>query len=256
MRQELEVYQENQLLRPELRELAAVAVTSHKRARKCAALAMENIIRAGQALRKLRDLCDDGEWREFMSKFDGSERTVQRYMLLAKHWPMLESAAPPDSLTSQRKALRMLRTLLYGETSPASGSESRPKASGADPSAAAPEASDTSPRPALEPPALEPPAPAALSGEMLKAALQRTYQDLLHVFEELCESLSSQRPAHPLVQQALATVYGAHSRFQEIGWSWFQAPAEGDQRAVEDADPISWSGIDLSDREDDERCFA
>lgn len=226
---ELTVHQESSLLRPELRELAAEAIRSHQRARKCAAAAMRNIVRAGHALRKLRDLCDDAEWREIVARFDGSERTVQRYMLLAKYWPLLESAAPPNSLTSQRKAMRLLQTLLYGEPAPARVSGRRAGARGANPAGVIFDANDDLPRlPAARPPALESPAPAAPDGKSPDDGLERLYRELHRLLEGLLDDFVWRMSSDPMMKRARSLISDLFHRINQIERLRFVPTADQD----------------------------
>jgi hypothetical protein len=112
-----------------LDKLGRAARRAHDRVRACAAKAVENMVRAGQALCKARDLCDTEEWDEFVAKYlNKAERTAQTYMRLARSWPVLQAVAPPEALTSQRKALRLLNSLALGEPPAGSSAGQRQEA--------------------------------------------------------------------------------------------------------------------------------
>ncbi len=118
MRHDLTVRQQT-ALNAKLDRLGRAAHLAHERAKVCVAKLVENAARAGQSLCKARDLCDTDDWDDFLvNKFKGPERTAQRYMYIARHWTLLKAAAPPEALTSVRKATQLLNTLLVGEHSP------------------------------------------------------------------------------------------------------------------------------------------
>lgn len=72
---------------------------------------------AGDALARAKDLVDDGGWgRWLLANFDGSKRTAQRYIKLARHWDELLSdpkRAPPRS---QREAAKTLKRMVLEVT--------------------------------------------------------------------------------------------------------------------------------------------
>jgi hypothetical protein len=99
--------------------LARTANRENKLATESAQNAIEHAVRAGDALCKARDLCDAGQWGNFIDKeFDGSLRTAQKYMRLAKNWRKLTANAPRAALTSQRKAAQVLSSIVAGDGIP------------------------------------------------------------------------------------------------------------------------------------------
>jgi hypothetical protein len=207
MRRELVVCNENCFASPKLQKLATTAYRAHLRARECAAKSVENMVRAGQALRKLRDLSDDTEWNAFLeNNFDGSERTVQRYMYLAKHWSLLQAVAPPEALTSQRKAMQLLRTLLYGEgaTAEAAGPRRKPRATAAielKPAAARSDATS---------------AHVNAADDDGRNAVTRMCDHVMRVLAELTRDLSELAPPHYLVSYALGAISRAQRQCAEM----------------------------------------
>lgn len=225
MRRELVVGNQNPLFKPKLQKLAIAAERAHLRAHKHAAQSVANMARAGRSLRKFRDLADDKEWEDLIvHHFDGSERTVQRYMYLAKHWSLLEANAPPEGLTSQRKAIQLVRTLLYGEgaTGQVVGTRGKPCAAAIDvaPAAVIGDAS------ALPPPPFEATsAPTSAAEDEQRTMLTRMYDHVLQVLAELTKELSQLTPPHSAVQYALGSIARAQRQVEESGQTLFRAEA-------------------------------
>ena len=74
--------------RKTLKLLARSANQSHRWAANAAGAAMSHIVAAGHALLQAQDLCEEGGWLRWLRKsFDGSVRTAQRYMRVARHLP-------------------------------------------------------------------------------------------------------------------------------------------------------------------------
>ena len=74
--------------RKTLKLLARSANVSHRWATASAGAAIAHMVAAGHALVQARDLCEEGGWLRWLRKsFDGSVRTAQRYMRVARHLP-------------------------------------------------------------------------------------------------------------------------------------------------------------------------
>jgi hypothetical protein len=205
-----------------LDRLGRAAKQAHDRVRKCAIKAVENMVRSGQALCKARDLCDTVEWDQFVAKYFGrAERTAQTYMKLARNWPVLQAVAPPEALTSQRKALRLLNSLVLGEApgTAAAGPRRKQRRGGA---------------------SLEPPAPAAAADEERRVALSRIYQQMLRVLANVTKDLSEVTPSNYDVRNALDAIRRARNDFVASAEKLFPhdvPPTEGsDTTAVGDAE--------------------
>ncbi|MGH7136616.1 MAG: hypothetical protein ACREHD_12815 [Pirellulales bacterium] len=254
MRRELVVGNENPLFKPKLQKLAIAAERAHLRAHKHAAQSVANMARAGRSLRKFRDLADDKEWEDLIvHHFEGSERTVQRYMYLAKHWSLLEANAPPEGLTSQRKAIQLLRTLLYGEraTGQVVGTRRKPCAAAIDVTPAA--IGDASAPPPFEVTS----ATSSAAEDERRTVLTRMYDQVLHALAELTKELSQLAPPHSAVQYALGSIARAQRQVEESGQTLFRAEAEahddGNRKTRDSAgEAASFSqNDDLADLDDD-----
>ena len=78
-----------------LAALSADINREHQLATEHAHAALAHAHRAGDLLRDAKATVGHGRWSEWIGEhFDGSERTAQRYMRLAKHWHELEAKAP------------------------------------------------------------------------------------------------------------------------------------------------------------------
>lgn len=216
MRQELTTNNANPLFKPKLRKLAEAAERAHLRAFKYAARSVENMARSGRALRKFRDLADDKDWEDLiLHKFEGSERTVQRYMYLAKYWSLLEANAPPEGLTSQRKAIQLIRRLLRSERAtdelPATRGKRRPVAV----IDVAPEAADCGTNAAAPPSPEAASATSSAADDHRRTSVARMYEDVLHILAELTEELSQLRPPHSVVAYALGSIANAKQQVEQ-----------------------------------------
>lgn len=100
-----------------LKLLAKSANVSHRWATASASAAIAHVVAAGHSLAQARDLCEEGGWTRWLRKnFDGSLRTAQRYMRVARHLPAARLDATRVSLPSQRAVLRAIRGAVF--TSP------------------------------------------------------------------------------------------------------------------------------------------
>lgn len=99
-----------------LDDLARMADREHGRALSHARRAVEHAVRAGAALIRAQELSGDAGFDDFLSRFEWSERSAQVYMRLALHWNLLKAHAPPEALTSQRQALKALKSILSGNS--------------------------------------------------------------------------------------------------------------------------------------------
>ena len=98
--------------------LAKSANQSHRWAAAAAAAALAHVVAAGHALVLARDLCDEGGWLRWLrDNFDGSVRTAQRYMRVARHLPASGLDPTRASHQSQRAFLRSIRGVVFGEPS-------------------------------------------------------------------------------------------------------------------------------------------
>ena len=202
-----------------LQRLARAANRAHQRAGVCAAKAVECAARSGEALRKARDLCDTEEWADFLENdFQGSLRTAQRYMYLAKHWPQLQAAVPRAALTSQRKAVQVLNALLLGDEPLVEGAGARPKkpTTGDTMALSAPTTSeDESHRPD------QPPTTNNADDDERRIAIRRMYDQTMRVLTELADDLSHVTPRHYNVSHALSAIHRARDQCQEAGQTLF-----------------------------------
>ena len=95
--------------------LAKIANRSHRWAVATASAAMAHVVAAGNALIHARELCDKGGWLRWLRKnFDGSVRTAQRYMRVARHLPDAVDATQMPYRT-QTALLRAIRGAVFGE---------------------------------------------------------------------------------------------------------------------------------------------
>jgi hypothetical protein len=92
----------------ELKELAKVANEAH---RDCKAAFQDSVKKAktaGEALQKVRDSLDYGEWGRWLKTNcpDISERTAQAYMQVARNWTKVTSKTAADAADSRAMSLR------------------------------------------------------------------------------------------------------------------------------------------------------
>jgi hypothetical protein len=102
-----------------LKLLAHSANLSHRWAAASAGAAIAHMVAAGHALIQARDLCEEGGW--LRKSFDGSVRTAQRYMRVARHLPQSGIDATRVSHRSQAAVLRAIRGVVF--TGPATAGE-------------------------------------------------------------------------------------------------------------------------------------
>lgn len=239
MRRDLVGREENLLLNAKLARLGRAAKRAHDRARQCAAKAVENMVRSGQALCKARDLCETDEWDDFLAIYFGRAlRTAQTYMKLARHWSELQAVAPPEALTSQRKALRLLNSLALGEEPPAAAPDARSKkrARRAALELAAPPATAGSGG-AAQPPATDHnPAPSAVADEQRRNAVRRMYHQTLGLLSDLTRDLSDLSPPHYLVGSAIQRISCARFEFEQDARKLFDLEAALDASALAPVD--------------------
>ena len=96
--------------------LAKSANQSHRWAAAAAAAALAHVVAAGHALVQARDLCEEGGWLRWLrNNFEGSVRTAQRYMRVARHLPASGLDPTRASHQSQRAFLRSIRGVVFGE---------------------------------------------------------------------------------------------------------------------------------------------
>ncbi|HVA46936.1 MAG TPA: hypothetical protein VNH11_11265 [Pirellulales bacterium] len=110
-----------------LEELARMANSEFSRAERNARNAVEPIVRAGAALVRAREMCDDAAFERFLEGFHGSQRSAQIYMRLALHWELLKARAPAQALTSQRSAIKALSCILSGGQAATANDATPPK---------------------------------------------------------------------------------------------------------------------------------
>jgi hypothetical protein len=97
-----------------LKMLAKAANLSHRWAAASAGAAVYHTIGAGHALLHARELCDEGGWLHWLRKnFDGSVRTAQRYMRVARQVPASKFNATRVSPKSQAAVLRAIRGMVF-----------------------------------------------------------------------------------------------------------------------------------------------
>jgi hypothetical protein len=213
MSQDLEVRNENSLASAELAELGREALAAHERVRQCAAEAVENMVRAGQLLCKARDLCATRAFEQFIvNHFRGKRRTAQTYMKLARNWHLLEAAAPPETLTSQRKALRLLDRLLAATESPSEKPARRQREN----SRAAAVLTTPAETGAVDVIAASPAALSANSvGDEREMAVKEMYHETLRLLAELSKELVPLTGEHEAVEHALHVIDRTRSRFEQ-----------------------------------------
>jgi Protein of unknown function (DUF3102) len=83
-------------------KLLEAANREHRKANASARDAVEHAVRAGEALCRARELCKAGEWGAYLPlAFEGSMRTAQKYMRIARHWRLIQTAGPAKAISSQ-----------------------------------------------------------------------------------------------------------------------------------------------------------
>jgi hypothetical protein len=205
-------------LSAKLDRLAEGARRAHERAKHCAAKLVENAARSGQFLLKARDLCDNDQWNDFLvHKFKVSDRTAYRYMYIAKHWARLQAIAPPEALSSLRKATQLLNSFLLGEDSPDGAvARSRKKRSKSAPQIPAPVAAPESTMSGE---------PVAAPADAKHSGLERLYRDMQELLAQLSEELSQLTPPTYQVRRALEAVGRARTGFEQAGRRLFSDAA-------------------------------
>ena len=109
--------------------LAKSANQSHRWAVAAAGAAMAHVVAAGHALVQARDLCEEGGWLRWLrNNFEGSVRTAQRYMRVARHLPASGIDATRVSHRSQTALLRAIRGVVF--TEPSAAAEGAPALAG------------------------------------------------------------------------------------------------------------------------------
>jgi hypothetical protein len=105
-----------------LKLLAQSANLSHRWAAASAGAAIAHMVAAGHALVQARDLCEEGGWLRWLRKsFEGSIRTAQRYMRIARHLPESGIDATRVSHRSQTAVLRAIRGVVFATPGGAAG---------------------------------------------------------------------------------------------------------------------------------------
>ena len=100
--------------RKTLKLLAKAANMSHRWAAASAGAAMNHMLGAGHSLLQARELCEEGGWLRWLRKnFEGSVRTAQRYMRVARHLPASKLDATSVSPRSQAAVLRAMRGVVF-----------------------------------------------------------------------------------------------------------------------------------------------
>lgn len=218
MKQELTV-QQRTALNTKLDRLAQAALRAHERAKQCAATLVQNMARSGEALCKARDLCDNAAWEDFLlNKFKVSKTTAYRYMYIAKHWARLQAIAPPEALTSLRKATRLLDSLLLGEAAADGSKRRRKKRASPTLELPAPSASGRQLSPAAAVAAVE-------SVDAARSGLERMYRDMHRVLIDLSDELSQMRPPSFEVRNAQDALDRARLHFEDARSGLFASAA-------------------------------
>ena len=97
-----------------LKLLAKAANLSHRWAAASAGAAVYHTIGAGHTLLHARELCDEGGWLRWLRKnFDGSVRTAQRSMRVARQLRASKINATSVSPKSQAAVLRAIRGVVF-----------------------------------------------------------------------------------------------------------------------------------------------
>ncbi|HVA46126.1 MAG TPA: hypothetical protein VNH11_07105 [Pirellulales bacterium] len=221
MRKDVTV-QQQMALNAKLDRLAQAALRAHERAKHCAAKLVENAARSGQFLLKARDLCDTDAWDDFLlNKFKASERTAYRYMHIAKHWTRLQAIAPPEALTSLRKATQLLESLLLGDD--AAGVTKRRRKKRARPTLQLP--APDSPNASAGQPTAEPPVASAEAVAAERTGLERMFRGMQRVLIQLSEELASPTPPNYQVRHAQDAIRRARLHFEQAGQRLFSRSA-------------------------------
>jgi hypothetical protein len=81
----------------------------HRQAEAALRSGLEHALAAGRLLIEAKELCVHGTWGQWLAEhFEGSARTAQCYMRVAKRWPELEAKAQRVADLSFREAARLL----------------------------------------------------------------------------------------------------------------------------------------------------
>ena len=100
--------------RKTLKLLARSANLSHRWAAAAAGAAIAHTVAAGHALVQARELCEEGGWLRWLRKnFEGSIRTAQRYVRVARYLPASGIDATRVSHRSQAAVLRAIRGVVF-----------------------------------------------------------------------------------------------------------------------------------------------
>ncbi|CAN5819117.1 hypothetical protein BH20CHL1_BH20CHL1_09240 [soil metagenome] len=94
-----------------LATLAERANTEHRACESAIRTGLEHALNAGHLLIEAKALCPHGEWLPWLHEhFEGSERTAQAYMRVAREYPALEADGNTQRVTdlSYREALKAL----------------------------------------------------------------------------------------------------------------------------------------------------
>ena len=73
---------------------------------------LEHARAAGALLLEAKDSCKHGEWLDWLAvNFEGSEKTAQNYMRIARRWEYIVAAAKPQHVAdlTVREALHLAR---------------------------------------------------------------------------------------------------------------------------------------------------
>ena len=97
--------------RPDLTDLAELANREHRACETALQAGLQHALNAGQALTEAKAQCPHGEWLPWLQEhFEGSERTAQAYMRVAREWPALQADQKRNGVAdlSYREALKAL----------------------------------------------------------------------------------------------------------------------------------------------------
>ena len=93
----------------EMAGLAERINAEHRAAERAAKSAIDHALRAGELLIEAKSAVGHGDWLPWLAEnFEGSERTAQTYMRVARRWPQLEGKAQRVPDLGVREAVRLL----------------------------------------------------------------------------------------------------------------------------------------------------